>query len=150
MIVESEPATLSPGRSIAKSSLPSQMIPAGTPSATTIRTQEFSLPASLPWYGITAPPVSSRAASRSRLLGASCSSKLRPSASKFISTGPAAPIFWLPSMLAPLMLRRCSGSWWEREIVAACAAIETLNTAHAANHRTPDIMYPGTQKSKNR
>jgi len=34
--------------------------------------------------------------------------------------------------------------------VAACAAIETLKTAQAANHRKPDIMYPGTLKLKNR
>ena len=49
MIAVSVPMTLSPARSMAKSSLPSQISPAGMPSATTIRTQEASLPASLPW-----------------------------------------------------------------------------------------------------
>jgi hypothetical protein len=47
------------------------------------------------------------------------------------------------------MLRRCSGSWWEREIVAACTAIEKLNAAHAANHRTPDIIHSGRLKVTN-
>ena len=48
IIAESEPAALSPGRSIANNSCPSQIRPLGIPSATTMRTQESLLPASWP------------------------------------------------------------------------------------------------------